>query len=130
MCPRTRLLTVFASAMLLFGSSLLPGMRQLPTAPAADGLTVACRALEVHRDEDLKVAVVVFHQKDRNDRSQLAALLRAHSGQIVQFQAGGEAGRGARVFRLKSCFGRGLLLVTGVAPPGERAEFVLRFPPD
>jgi len=92
-------------------------------------LTVACRALEVHQDEDLKVTVVVFHQKDQNDRPQLAALLRAHSGQIVQFQAAGAAGHRARVFRLKSCFGRGLLLVTGAAPLGERAEFVLRFPP-
>lgn len=130
MCPRTRFLTVFASAILFFGSSVLPGMQQPPTAPAADGLTVACRALEVHRDEDLKVTVVVFHQRDQNDRSQLAALLRAHSGQIAQFQAAGEAGHRARVFRLKNCFGRGLLLVTGTAPPGERAEFILRFSPD
>jgi len=45
---------------------------------------LACRALEAHSGDELKVTVVVFHQRDEAQRSQLATLLREHSGETVE----------------------------------------------
>jgi hypothetical protein len=87
---------------------------------------IACRALEAHTDSELKVTVVVFHQRDEAQRSQLATLLRGHSGEMVEVQAGDGTWRRARMVRLKSCFGRGLLLLPAPAPFSERSEFILR----
>jgi len=97
-------------------------------APPASG-TVACRVLETHTDDELKVTVVVFHQRDEAQRSQLAELLRGHSGAMVEVQAGDGTWRRARLVRLKSCFGRGLLILPAPAPFLDRAEFVLRLAP-
>jgi len=97
-----------------------------PTTP--DAGTIACRALEAHTDDELKVTVVVFHQRDEAQRSQLATLLREHSGAMVEVQSGDGAWRRARLVRLKSCFGRGLLMLAAPAPFSDRAEFVLRWP--
>jgi hypothetical protein len=55
-------------------------------------------------------------------------LLRQHSGENVQVQIGDETPTNASVFRLKSCFGRGLLLLPADAPPlKDGATFVLKF---
>ena len=97
---------------------------------AADFETIACRALEAHTDDELKIAVVVFHQRDESQRSQLATLLREHSGAMVEVQAGDGTWRRARLVRLKSCFGRGLLMLLAPAPFPEHAEFALRLPAD
>jgi len=53
--------------------------------PTAAG-TLACGALEAHRDDELKVTVVVFHQRDEAQRSHLATLQREHSGEMVEVQ--------------------------------------------
>jgi hypothetical protein len=103
---------------------------QIPQAPIATAGMIVCRALETHTDTELKVTVVVFHQRDEAQRSQLAALLRGHSGTMVEVQAGDGNWRRARVVRLKSCFGRGLLLLPAPAPFSERGEFMLRVPAD
>jgi hypothetical protein len=104
----------------------------LPVLPvsalAADTGTIACRALETHTDEALKVTVVVFHQRDEAQRTQLAALLREHSGEMIEVQASDGAWRRARLVRLKSCFGRGLLMLAAPAFLADRAEFALRLP--
>jgi len=94
----------------------------------ADATTIACRALEAHTDDGLKVTIVVFHQRDAAARSQLAALLREHSGEMVELQAGDGVWRQARLVRLKSCFGRGLLMLPAPAPVANRGEFTLRIP--
>lgn len=95
---------------------------------AAEAATVSCRALETHTDDALKVMVVVFHQRDEAQRSQVAVLLREHSGEMVEVQAGDGVWRHARMLRLKSCFGRGLLMLAAPAPFADRAEFALRLP--
>jgi hypothetical protein len=82
--------------------------------------------LEAHTDSELRVTVVVFHQRDETQRSQLAPLLRGHSGEMVEVQAGGGAWRRARMVRLKSCFGRGLLILPASGAFPERGEFMLR----
>ena len=116
---------VFATLLVL-----LPGLSAAQAAPPASPQTgtIACRALEAHSDDALKVTVVVFHQRDDAQRSQLAELLREHSGQMVEVQASDGSWRRARMVRLKSCFGRGLLLLPVPAPFSERAEFALRLP--
>ena len=90
--------------------------------------TVACRALEVHRSEQPAVTVAVFHQRDKQDQPRLSALLQRNSGASVMVQIGDGAWQHATVVRLKSCFGRGLLIL----PPGEPAPkdgetFLLKF---
>jgi len=104
----------------------LPSTPQAATPPAA--VNVAFRALETHTDDE--VTVVVFHQWDEAQRSQLATLLREHSGAMVEVQAADGAWQRARMVRLKSCFGRGLLMLPAPAPFSDRAEFALRLPTD
>jgi len=101
-----------------------------PSSATATPGTIACRALETHTDDELNIAVVVFHQRDEAQRSQLATLLRGHSGEMVEVQTADGAWRRARMVRLKSCFGRGLLLLPAPGPFPDRAEFALRLPAD
>lgn len=89
---------------------------------------IVCRALEVHTDDGLKVTVVVFHQRDEGQRSQLTTLLHERSGAMVEIQTSDGKWRPARMVRLKSCFGRGLLILPAPGPFAERAEFILRLP--
>ncbi len=124
--PTWNISVAFAALSLIL--PVLSGAQAAPRLATADAGTIACRALEAHTDDELKVTVVVFHQRDEAQRSQLAALLREHSGAIVEVQGGDGAWRRARLVRLKSCFGRGLLLVPAPAPFSDRAEFVLRVP--
>jgi hypothetical protein len=86
-------------------------------------VTITCRALEVHTDTELKAAIIVFHQRDPAQRSELAELLRKHSGQMVEIQAGGGQWHPAQLERLRSCFGRGMLMLVA-----EHAQFLLRMP--
>jgi len=98
-----------------------------PHAPSAS--TIACRVLEVHTEATLGVTVVVFHHRDDVDRDRLGALLRAHDGATTRFQASDGAAHPATVMRLKSCFGRGLLLFpAGAARLAEKDEFLLSEP--
>jgi len=91
-------------------------------------VTIACRALEVHTDPQLKVAVIVFHQRSQEQSSELAAALREHSGQMVEIQGDDGTWHTARMERLKSCFGRGLLMLAAPSPLAEHSQFLLRVP--
>jgi hypothetical protein len=92
---------------------------------------VTCTVLEAHASSEPAVRVVLFHQRDRADASRLQSLLRRVSeGAAVEFQSGDASEwRTAAVARLKSCFGRGLLILpAGAAGPPEGGTFLLRFP--
>ena len=93
------------------------------------GPGVACRAMEVHTDSTNHMTVVVFHQADEASVEALRTLLQAHSGGAVEVNVDAAASgtwRGT-VFRLKSCFGRGLLLFAASAPPlKDGSKFLLR----
>ncbi|MGA2904699.1 MAG: hypothetical protein ABSD98_12770 [Candidatus Korobacteraceae bacterium] len=121
-----RWIFVAFTALLLLLPVLAIPQQESPSGAAA--VLLGCRALETYTDGELKVAAIVFHQRDEAQRSQLAMLLRDHSGEMVEIQAGDGKWRRARMVRLKSCFGRGLLLLTAPAPVSEHADFVLRFP--
>ncbi|HTV64406.1 MAG TPA: hypothetical protein VMD98_02320 [Bryocella sp.] len=94
----------------------------------AAAVTIACRALEVHTDPELKTAVIVFHQRDQAQASELAVLLRDHAGQLVEIQGDDGGWRSARLERLKSAFGRGMLMLAAPSPVAERSQFLMRVP--
>lgn len=94
-------------------------------APSTGAIT--CRALEVHAVENLGVTLVVFHQRDEAARASLGEFLREHSGAGVEFQTHDGQWHTATLVRLKSCFGRGLLVFsTASARLEEKDEFMLR----
>ncbi|MGH9325422.1 MAG: hypothetical protein ACRD2B_01835 [Terriglobia bacterium] len=96
---------------------------------ASDAIT--CRALEVKVSRKFGIRLVVFHYRDAADRSRLGKLLREHDGSSVEFRVGDEQWHPATVLRLKTCFGRGLLLFPLSSPPVTEGEsFLLRFPHD
>jgi hypothetical protein len=98
-------------------------------APTVATATIACRALEVHADARLGVTIVVFHQRDDRDRDRVGTLLRGHDGERIEFRTGEGAPHPATLMRLKSCFGRGLLLFPAdAARIAEKDEFLLVAP--
>jgi hypothetical protein len=100
-----------------------------PGRPAASAETIACRVLEAHPSEHPKVTLVIFRHLDQNERARLGELLRERSGASVQFKVAAGKWRPATVLRLKSCFGRGALLIEGeTAKLAEGNEFELQFP--
>jgi len=106
--------------------------QQLQHRPAEQNpRVVACRVREAHISHDPAVGLVVFSQRDKADAARLSGLLRnAQDGGAVEFQASeGGAWQPASVLRLKSCFGRGLLILpAGTTRPTEGDTFLLRFP--
>ncbi len=98
------------------------------TASAETGV-IACRVMEAHTSANPATTVIVFHQQHKEDGPRLAAVLESHSGEQMEIQAGGAVWMAVTVFRLKTCFGRGLM----VLPPGapeikDGATFLLRIP--
>src|SRR5438552_13839263 len=85
--------------------------RAEPALPLrAAGETVACRVLEAHTSDRDRATVVIFHQRNKADGPRLGELIRALDGKSVRFEMGDAKYHTAMLFRLKSCFGRGLLL--------------------
>lgn len=96
-----------------------------PQAPPQDA--VACRVLEAHTSQQLGLTVVVFHHREEGERARLTAFLRERSGASVRFETADGKWHDATVLRLKSCFGRGLLLFSaGTAQLAEKDDFVLQ----
>ena len=91
---------------------------------------VACRVMEAHTNSTPAVTLVLFHQRDKADAQRLQTLLRGASEKAVEFQAtDGTAWQTAQMVRLKSCFGRGLLILpAGGTPLAQGATFELRIP--
>ncbi|HXJ95866.1 MAG TPA: hypothetical protein VMT20_23755 [Terriglobia bacterium] len=71
--------------------------------------TISCRVMESKTSSTLGVELVLFHQAEAASREQVGAFLDKHDGASVEFQTAGRDWQPATVFRLKSCFGRGLL---------------------
>ena len=107
----------------------------LPTAviagpgSAANVGAIACQAMEVKASARFAIRLVVFHYRDQADRNRLGQLLRKYDGGNVQFETRGGPWRPATVLRLKTCFGRGLLVFSASGPKLARGdEFLIEFP--
>ena len=100
-----------------------------PGSPPAAGAAIVCRALEVKTAEQMGVALVLFHQASRSDGPRLGELLRANDGAAVEFETSDGRSHTATLFRLGTCFGRGLLVFpAGSARLSRQEQFWLRFP--
>lgn len=89
--------------------------------------TIGCRVIESKTAPKLGVTLVVFHQAESADRDSLGAFLRSHDGATVEFQTEGGTWQPASAFRLKSCFGRGLLALPATAARLDEGDrFLLR----
>jgi hypothetical protein len=85
--------------------------------------------MEVFVAERLGATAAIFHQSDKADGPRLGELLLAHSGAEVEFETPDGRRHPAKVVRMKSCFGRGLLLFAARdAKLAEEEDFILRFP--
>ena len=124
-------LEITALALILlhpWSQLLLCSAAQAPKLPGADG-AIACTVMEVFEDGKLGVRAIIFHQRDKANGPQLGALLLADSGKAMEL----ETTRGQRylasVFRVRSCFGRGLAIIPAGNPTlHERDAFILHPP--
>lgn len=99
------------------------------STPANQPTFVNCHALEAHTSTQPAVTIVVFNQRDKKDHVKLSDLLKQNDGTGVEVRAGDGKWHRATVARLRSCFGRGLLFLSGdAAGPKDREDFLLRFP--
>jgi len=73
--------------------------------------TIECRILEAHTSATPPVLLVIFHQRDKKDQPHLAELLKEKTGSKAEVQVSDSPWTNATVFRLKSNFGRGLLVL-------------------
>ena len=106
----------------------LGAQAQVTVTKAANG-PIVCSVVEAFEEGRLGVRAVVFHQRDKADGPRLGSLLLAHSGKEIELETTDGRRYRATVFRIKSCFGRGLVLVpASKLKLGEHDEFTLRLP--
>ncbi len=85
--------------------------------------------MESFEEQKLGMRAIVFHQRDKADGPRLGDLLLKHSGEEMELEASGGSRYRATVFRVKSCFGRGLAIIpTDRLKLGENDQFTLRLP--
>jgi len=117
-----------ALLLLVLSFSGIPSAVLAPTdgAPAKSPLNaVACRVMESFPDQRLGVSAVLFHQRDKPDGPVLGEFLLAHSGQVAEIETADGRSHRVTVFRVKSCFGRGLLLLSNAVKLAPKDQFVL-----
>ena len=125
---RTKFRPLLLLAAMALYAPMLAATRQADTG---DNGAITCRVIEAHAAAHPTVVAVVFHQAQKADQPRLASLLLQHSGEEAEVQVTGGARTAGSVFRLKSCFGRGLLLLPADAPPLKDGEtFTLQFAQD
>jgi hypothetical protein len=118
----------------LLGAAILSLQPSAATGGAAASGTqeagvIRCRSLETHSSSERGVTIVPFHQEKREEQKPLSDLLRRYSEENVEWQGTDGKWESATVFRLKSCFGRGLLVIPASArAPKDGESFLLRFP--
>ena len=104
---------------------LAPGT---PAQKEPEWEAVNCQAMEVFESRAIGATAIIFHQRDKMDGAHLGELLLAHSGEEVEFETADGKRHPATVGRVKSCFGRGLLLFDSKeAKLAPKDDFVLHF---
>ena len=105
---RLRSAVAFAMLLAVAVSATVKNAASAETNEAAQ--TILCRALEVKTDPKTAVTVVVFHQASKADGPALGEMLKSNDGANVEFLTSDGKPYAATVFRLDTCFGRGLLV--------------------
>src|SRR5215831_17103832 len=105
-CPIAVPGVLLAGITTVFQSSVA---RQQPASPPPSE-TLLCSALEVKVAARMGVALVTFHQANSSDGPRLGELLRQSDGASIEFETSDGRSHSATVFRLGTCFGRGLLV--------------------
>ena len=109
---------------LIVASTTLPGFAQTASAKG----TITCRVMEVFVAKPLGTTAVIFHQSAKADGPRLGQMLLVHTGEKVEFETPDGRRHEATVERVKSCFGRGLLLFhSNEADLAAKEDFVLHF---
>ena len=97
-------------------------------APQPPQATITCSVLEAHMNPDLGISAAVFHQRNKDEAARFSVLLKEHTDAPVEFQTNDGTWHKGSVARLKSSFGRGLLLfASSSAQLKEKDIFVLKF---
>ena len=110
-------LPVFACVVAFAAPVLAARQAVSHPSPAPESAVVECRVLEAHSSEAPAALVVIFHQQEKKDQPRLSALIKANSGSGADVQVGGAAWTKVTIFRLRTCFGRGMMIL----PPGSAA---------
>lgn len=72
--------------------------------------------------------MLIFHQRDKADGPKLGELLQKYTGQEAEFETGDGKLHRATVERIRSCFGRGLLIYAADEASLEvKEDFILHF---
>ncbi len=128
---RTHPTLMMVRAILIAPISFLPSAlaENQSASPEAAKAAIVCRALEVKTAENLGVTVVLFHQASKTDGTRLGELLRANDGASVDFETSDGRSHPATLFRMGTCFGRGLLVFpAGSAHLNPHDQFWLKVP--
>lgn len=120
----------FASVCTLLTSALAQEPIPLPApSPESSAHTIACKVMEVFAAQKQGVNAIIFHQRDKVDGPRLGELLKSYSGREMEFETKNGQSHQATIMRMKSCFGRGLLIIaSGDVKLGEKDEFILKIP--
>jgi hypothetical protein len=94
-------------------------------APTHQSGSIACRVMERHADKEHSTVLILFHQRDKPDQPKLKEFLVQHDGGTIQIQIGSGEWQKATVWRIRNCFGRGLLVLPDTAAPKEHSTFTI-----
>jgi hypothetical protein len=108
---------VFLCAVAFAAPSLAARQAASHSNPAPQPAIVECRVVEAHSSAIPAALVVIFHQQAKKDQPRLSALIKANSGSDADIQIGSAAWKRVSIFRLRTCFGRGMMVLS----PGEAA---------
>jgi hypothetical protein len=120
----TVLVVAIACAVPAFGAPRQTAPHQI-TAPESG--IVDCKVLEAHTGSAPAVKVVIFHQSKKQDQPRLAGYLKQNSGSDAEVQLGTDAWTKVNVFRLRTAFGRGMLLLPADSALKVGDTFRIRF---
>ncbi len=99
---------------------------QQPSAPGHASASIPCKVMERHADKERGTILILFHQRDKPDQPRLKDFLLQHDGATIQIQIGTGEWQRATVWRIRNCFGRGLLILPENAAPKEKSTFLIR----
>jgi hypothetical protein len=99
---------------------------QQATVPSHQAASIACRVMERHADKERGTVIILFHQRDKVDQPRLKDFLLQHDDGTIEIQIGSGEWQKVTVWRMRNCFGRGLVIVSENAAPKEKAVFKIR----